>query len=1067
MRIFLLLIITVVSTAIAHAQQRVRVHVTDGSKPLAGAAIRLSNNNLRGITDDTGSLAFGEARLPDSITVSMLGYAPRTLWLTTDYIELSLEATDRLLDEVTVSTGYQILPKERATGSFAHINNDLFNRSISTDLISRLEGVTNGLQFDRSTITGETDTRPRLRVRGISTINSDASPLIVVDNFPYEGDIENINPNDVEDITILKDAAASSIWGARAGNGVIVITTKRGRYNSRGKVSFNSNLTLSQKPDLFYSREFIPSAEWMDFEEDLYLLGNYDAETFSALPMYAELLIKRDNGDIYLSEFEAQKALMQGHDIRQEATDHLYRQAARQQYALNLNGGGEYYSYYVSGGHDRNLESVIGESYRRTSLTSNGNFRPIKNLELSTSLLYTDAHTENNGINISALRPSGFALSPYTMLADAQGNALPIVNQYRQAYIETAPSLGLLDWNYRPLEERDLTDLVSDQRLFRGDLGLSYHLPLGLSLDAKYQYQHIGHEFRNLYEAESYFARNLVNQFTQANGNKLIPEGGVLRGGSYADRSHTGRFQANYQGTINEKHSINALAGAELRQQVYESNPAYQLYGFDPTVYTGTALLDFNSFYPMRPSETSWGRIPSNASNPVRLVDRFLSYYGNASYEYDSRYALSASARWDGSNIFGVATNQKGVPLWSVGGSWIFSNERFWTVDWVNHARLRATYGANGNVNRTLSAIPTLSYVLDYTTGLQMARLTSAGNPNLRWEQVNTLNIGFDYVLFDRFLTGSIEYYWKKSSDLIGERFFDPTTGIFPISGLYEITNLVNYADMKAKGLDLELNSRNLTGDFKWQTSLLFNMASNEITNYYIDPNVSIISYASTGISPRPLVGKSRDRLLALPWYGLNPQNGQPLIAYGDLQNDDYAGLLSALSVDELVDKGASVPTRQGGLRNTFSYKGIELSANITWKSGYSFYRSSVNYNSMIGSGYQHIDYLGRWMETGDELTTHIPAMPGSTNTSRDSYYGRSEVLVEKGDHIRLQDVRVSYTLAKNAIKALPFERVQLYIYANNLGILWRANRYGIDPDYSLSLYPNVRNISFGLNVNL
>src|SRR5690606_35119719 len=208
-----------------------------------------------------------------------------------------LETDASVLDEVVVNTGYYSVAKERATGSFTHVSQEMLDRSVGTNILQRLEGVTNGLQFDRNQLTGEnTSGKPELRVRGLSTIEGNASPLIVVDNFPYENDISTLNPNDILEVTILKDAAAASIWGARAGNGVIVITTKKGTFNQRAKLSYNTNFNFSDKPDLYYNQGFLPSETVMRIQQELFERGVYPERPETKIPGYAELLIQRRDG---------------------------------------------------------------------------------------------------------------------------------------------------------------------------------------------------------------------------------------------------------------------------------------------------------------------------------------------------------------------------------------------------------------------------------------------------------------------------------------------------------------------------------------------------------------------------------------------------------------------------------------------------------------------------------------------------------------------------------------------------------------------------------------------------
>lgn len=239
---------------------------------LLGASVQLKGSGETVLSDENGYFEFRRTVVMDTLQVSYMGYLTQFIPVspnTSVPMRIELQADDSELQEVVISTGYYEVPKERATGSFTHIDNKLFNRAVGGNILQRLEGIASGVQF----VNANGNSAKDIRIRGIATLESDETPLVVVDNFPYEGDINSINPDDVESVTILKDAAAASIWGARAGNGVIVITTKGGSYNQKSKISFNSNVTVGNKPNLFYSQNWLPSDVVMGIEKELFDRG--------------------------------------------------------------------------------------------------------------------------------------------------------------------------------------------------------------------------------------------------------------------------------------------------------------------------------------------------------------------------------------------------------------------------------------------------------------------------------------------------------------------------------------------------------------------------------------------------------------------------------------------------------------------------------------------------------------------------------------------------------------------------------------------------------------------------
>src|SRR5690606_9473139 len=405
------------------------------------------------------------------------------------------------------------VPRERATGAFTHIDNELLNRNASQNILDRLEGIALGVQFDRRNLDrGDVYGQPEIRVRGLSTIESNSQPLIVVDNFPFEGDINTINPNDVESVTVLRDAAAASIWGARAGNGVIVITTKQGRYNQPARVSFNTNVNVAAKPDLFYSDKYLPSSKVMEIEKELFLRGAYPESDAVRIPPYVELLIKQRDARITQQEFDRQESYMRTTDLRDQAAQSLYREAVQQQYALNIRGGGDRYNYSFTANRDDNRLNLVGNGNNRLNIGVQNTFKLTDGLELDDSFWYTQQHSAANGFAYDRAYPI------YRGLLDVDGNPQSVFGAFRLKYLEEAAENGLLDWEERPLDEIHLVDHARDAESMRFNLGLTYNVFKDLRLRASYQYTKAKAGGTDFYDKESYYVRNIVNRFTQADG---------------------------------------------------------------------------------------------------------------------------------------------------------------------------------------------------------------------------------------------------------------------------------------------------------------------------------------------------------------------------------------------------------------------------------------------------------------------------------------------------------------------------------------------------------------------
>lgn len=1035
-------------------------------QPLAGAGLTLINNKTQAGTGTDGSFSMMAAKLPDTLLITYLGHKRLKVsvsgkQLNLGVIKIAADHTD--LAEVKVNTGYYQIAKERATGSFTQVDNKLLNRSVGANIMDRLEGVTSGLQFDRRNMVGENKTaKPvELRVRGLSTIAGSAAPLIIVDNFPYPGDINSINPNDVESITVLKDAAAASIWGARAGNGVIVINTKQGQFNQPARIAFNTNVNITGKPDLYYDKNYLPSETVMGIQKELFDRKAYVEDDKNYIPAYVELLIKRREGKVTEGEFLARESVMKETDFREQASRYLYQTGINQQYALSVNGGSAAYKYYLSGGYDKNKANQVGNSNDRMNLNFQNTFKLNKDLELSASIWYSQQKAESSSVTYTDMALG--VREPYSLLADADGNALPVgYGLKRLAYTEEAIDNGLLDWLYRPLEEQKLNSNIAKDKEIRINGGLKYRFLNHFNLNTTYQYLQGSSQSEAFHDAGSYYTRDLVNRFTQANGQQIIPNGGILEGSGLNEyKGISGRVQMNYDQTFADQHQFTALAGAEVGAQVVESRPGYRFYNYSKDFLGGTPMFDYTKYFPVRPSGSAL--IPQPPGLVRKGNDRNLSYFSNAAYSYDGKYTLSGSARWDGSNLFGVKTNQRGTVLWSAGAGWEMSKEQFYGISsWLPYLRLRATYGSGGLIDKSQSHYPSIYFTMDSKTGFPIAKLSHPGNPNLGWEQVNTLNLGLDWSIKGQRLTGSFEWYNKDANHLLGSIKIDPTTGA-------EANYKQNYADMTTKGFDLQINSINMRLPMKWTSHLLINYSRNKIRNYSTPAAQNSYDYFG-GVNKPPVAGHSVDALYALPWNGLNPQTGQPLIYIDSKQSTDYASYLTNFKPENLINAGVEVAPLTGSLRNSFSWKGMELSTLISFKTGYVFRRASMKpgaeYN-VSTKAILHVDYYNRWQKPGDEKYTNVPGATSTENTYAGSAYRESMALVTSGDHIRLQDINLSYTLSPKITKSLAVQQLRFYVYARNLGIIWRANKYDIDPDYPYATYPAPKTLAFGLQIGL
>jgi TonB-linked SusC/RagA family outer membrane protein len=1038
---------------------------------LPGSVIKVTAPNHSTVSNDKGEFILTLSNGTYNISISHLSYKTKNISIQIPLkkqLIITLDTDDKNLQEVEiVSTGYQNIPKERATGSFTQPNKEMLTARVSPDIISKLEGITSGLVFNRNTTAtraGSID----LSIRGRSTIYANDQPLIVVDNFPFEGDYNTINPNDVESITVLKDAAAASIWGVKAGNGVIVITTKKGQINQALNISLNANLTISGKPNLFYNYNYLPSREFIEMETFLFNNGKYDAQLLDVVnyPVLspAVMILAQQRSGQSQQETEAQLNLLRSNDIRNEELKYFYRSQIAQQYSLSLSGGNSKVNYYFSGGFDKMQSGQIANSNDRKTLNSRASFIPIKNLELNIGLNYVKFGSKND--YTLGTTSSGTTFVPYYKFKDDFGNSLPFERDYSSSFKNLAISRGFLDWTYVPLDELGNSPTIEQNSQIRVNSSIKYTFLKGFSAEVKYQYLQTENKDETYKGLSTYQTRNLINQYSIITANKVsgynVPKDGVLYQGNSSTTSNNLRLQLNYRKAW-KKHELNAIMGYEF-SEVVTANKDFTYYGYNDELGTS---LPVNSVTTFNLNPSGIGTISTNNGITGKL-DRLKSSFSNIAYTYQSKYTVSASARIDGSNYFGVKTNQKYVPLWSTGGLWHIDRESFYKVDWLPSLKMRFSYGYNGNLDRSNTGVTTFKYLMGGAqfTNLTYANIINIGNPELRWEKIGITNLGLDFGSSKQRITGSVQLYLKKGQDILGDKPFAANTGITTLRG--------NYSDMKAKGIDISLSSKNLTGKLSWTSSLLFSAVRDWVTRYeVVDPNSQ--NYVSGNYNSKPVVGKPVYGIYSYKWAGLEPQTGDPQGYINNEVSKNYAAIINTNTLEDLVYAGPARPTVFGGLYNSLSYKKLTIAFNVSYKLGYYFRRPTINYYNMyrspLGSN-MHSDYLKRWKNPGDEQLTDIPSMPSYNVTAqRDNFYRATTTTVERGDHIRLQDITVGFDIDKSIWKTIPLKNIQIYFQANNLGVLWTANKLAIDPDViptsgNRMVNPNPKSYSFGIKTS-
>ncbi|MFA6071643.1 MAG: TonB-dependent receptor, partial [Janthinobacterium sp.] len=824
---------------------------------------------------------------------------------------------------------------------------------------------------------------------------------------------------------------------------------------------FNVNVSTAEKPNLFYSK-YISSADYIEFERIIFEKGYYDGigaftdPNMKVISPVLEILNDQRHGVITKEQADSKINSFKNNDIRNDMLDYIYRNPLHQQYALSMAGGSNKTSHLLSLGYDYDLSSIKNTKNDRITFSSQNHFLLLPNLNFNAGITITAAQAVSDGTSII---PNSFI---YQKLKDDVGNDLNIP-QLRSKFEDTISNHGFLNWKYYPLQEPNYNNKLGKNSHARFASSVKYSLTKTIAAELNYQFEQSTGEQNSLARPESYQLRNKFNQFAilDGSGNYIgtnYPQGGLLNIVNSKLRSHDGRGTITYNEQLDD-HRIIALAGFELRDIKTDVNGS-RLYGYEEE--TGSFVYpDLFTSYPTFPVGSAYIDAKGNGIINTGTTNRYRSYFGNLSYTYLEKYVFTVSGRMDGSNYFGVNTNKKTVPLWSTGLKWDISKESFYSSNILPNLSLRATYGYSGNLAKNIAAITTFRYFPAEAqfTGLTYAGVNNIPNPDLRWEKTRQLNMGLDFSFASNKVTGSIDYYRKRGEDLIGYAQIDPTSGVTAATG--------NFSGMKSQGIDLLLNYKIIQRSLNWSGSFIFNYASEIITKWDVPPSASQLFFGFDQILP--IVGKPLYSTYSYRWAGLD-NVGNPMIILGDTVNKSFSPeTINNLKISDLVNSGRYNPPVFGSLTNEFSWKNISLTMNLTYKLGHYFRRSSINYYNLLNTGWQasHTDFAERWQKPGDEIRTDVPALVYPIDFARESLYSQSEVLIEKADHVRIQYINLSYTLNKSEFRRLPFKTLQLYGYANNIGIIWRANNKGIDPEYPYLSFPPPRTFSVGARVSL
>ena len=1070
------------NAASAQTQQSytIKGHVIDDEgEALPGVTIK-RNGQAVGITDAKGAYEISVPAGSNELEFRFIGMEPSIVKLknvvANQAVEVTMKSDAGQLNEVVV-TGYQDIAKPKMTGSAVTISgNDLMER-YTPNLLSNLEGRVAGL----STYGGE------LKVRGTSSLYAETSPLLVVDGLPVEGRLEDINQYDIASINVLKDAAATAIYGARASNGVIVVTTKNAHQKGKIDVAFTANLTLKENRNMDYNDNFYMNAEQQvkkesEYYDWYYTSGTQSDPVGSTLSGYnygngpvsplSYAYYRAYKGDITMDELAQIKQQLSKNNFAKEYAREVYRQQVMQEYNLSLRSRSEKSQNNLTLNFAHDNAGIINTMDQRFTANYKGSFDVTKWLTTNVTINGVFNKSRGRGDDATSLANDVWSHAAYETMYNADGSIRNMYGICEGNELWGGGGEGTVDLSSNPIDEFYNNTVNSRRTHLRLNGELLFRILPGLTASVMGVYESDQQRRVWLATEDSHPARVLHNAYYDPNRltNPLIPATGGFRQTRNTQGDYwTTRGQLNY-GKKFGKHEVSAIAGLEFRGTLSKGTNSLLL-AYDDQLQTGRAAdINFFDLYdqqysPYYKSGSGGYNARSYAYNPyikngmdniLEVEHRYGSGYFNATYTYNDRYNVFASFRKDYADVYGLNSKYRGKPLWSVGGAWNIEQEDFMKeVKWVNFLKLRYSYGATGNIYQgATSYLTATTGSTNSYTKLPLATIQSPANPNLRWEQTRTNNVGIDFSLFNNRVRGSIDYYHKAAQDVFANKSLDPTTGY---SSMF-----VNSANLRNNGIELQVTAdwfRPTTRkQIGWSTSLTLAHNSNKVTNVY-NPS----TYAYQMLSNPFVEGYPASALWSYRFAGIDDGSisgpGETLW-YGDGGTVTHS--VQGASTDVMEYSGQTDPKVILGLDNRLEWNGFSFSIMLAYYGGHvmrCLQEREVTSTSMGGT--QPLYLLNSWTPENPTTTPGF-GQYGSSSIGNESYNGNNSVY--DASFLKIRNIVFGYEFPRTIVNRLKLSRLALNFQIDNPKALWTANGKGIDPE-TLSVRTR-SNYTFSLFVN-
>ena len=1058
-RLTMILACLFLSLGMALAQTAVTGTVVsqEDGQPIIGATVRVVGASAGAVTDADGKFSISMPAGHNKLKVTYVGMVDQDVTVKGNSVRVVLVPDQTNLDEVMV-VAYGTAKKSAFTGSAAVVKSDDIAKISSSNAMSALSGKVSGVQINSATGAPGQESFS-IRIRGISSINAGNDPLIIVDGAPYNGDINNLNQNDIASMTVLKDAASAALYGARGANGVVIITTKNGREGT-SSITVDAKWGANTRGVEFYNTVESPAGYYEAYYQSLKNFSlnkgndNMTAHRWALDNMFAggynlgyNVYTVPEGQDFIGPNGKLNPNATLGRVINVNGTEYLlypdswrdaaYQTGVRQEYNVTATGSNDKGSFYGSAGYLKNEGISIGSDYERFTGRLKADYQLRSWLKLSGNFNY--AHYKANSLagdgestvgNVFMVK----AMAPIYPLyiRDAAGNILQ----------DSKTGLAMYDWGDGSVTGLTRPTMTGSNPIFANYFDKNENE--GNSLDATGTA-----EIRFLEDFKFTSANTVMLDETRFTYTKNPYYGQFAANNGSVQKAHVRTWAYNYQQLLNwhhlfDKHDVEVMLGHEYYRTRY---------------YYLTASK--NNLFSVFNDELA-GAVNTGTMNSYTTDYNVEGWFGRVQYNYDNKYFGSLSYRRDASSRF--HPDHRWGNFWSLGGAWIISKEKWFNAPWVDELKFKASYGEQGNDNIGSYLYTDTYSIVPSGNGAGVKPSSTKGNETITWEKNGNFNTGFEFSFFRGRLAGSIEYFYRRTSDMLAFFALPASSGW---SGYYD-----NVGNMQNMGAEVELDGTLIrTKDFEWGLNLNFTAYKNEITSIAEKNKTQTVEGSEGYASGSYFCGEGESLYtFYMPKYAGVDENGKSMFYKDKLdENGNIIGRETTTTPGEATYYlcGTALPWAYGGFGTRFSYKGFDLAVDFNYQLGGQIYDS--DYAGMMGitstgrGSAIHADLLNSWTE--ENPNTNIPKLviddTSATTTSDRFLIGAS--------YLSLQNLNFGYTFPTKMTSKIGIGKLRVYLTATNLW-LW-SKRQGLDPRQSITggassaYYSAMRTISGGISV--